>query len=59
MTIRAIAKDLYRLQQEVEMLEKKLETTPQQKKADIKRQLTKTKAEHRRLRRILDGQLDR
>ena len=59
MTIRAIAKDLYRLLQEVEMLEKKLETMPQQKKADIERQLRKTKAEHRRLRRILDGQLDR
>ena len=59
MSIRDIAQDLYRLQQKVEMIGRKLETAPAAKKADIEDQLRKAKAERRRLRRILDGQLDR
>ena len=59
MTIRAIAKDLYYFQQEVTELEKKLDAAPQEAKADIERQIRKAKAERNRLRRILDGQLDR
>ena len=59
MTIRAIAKDLYHFQQEVAALEKKLDAAPQEAKADIERQIRKAKAECNRLRRILDGQLDR
>jgi BMFP domain-containing protein YqiC len=59
MTIRAIAKDLYHFQQKVAELEKKLDSAPQEAKADIERQIRKTKAECRRMRRILDGQLDR
>jgi len=59
MTIRAIAKDLYHFQQEVAALENKLDAAPQEAKADIERQLRKARAEWNRLRRILDGQLDR
>ncbi|MGD8493118.1 MAG: hypothetical protein PVI38_18990 [Desulfobacterales bacterium] len=59
MSIKGIAKDLYRLQQAVDALEKKLASAPLDKRADIERQLQKARAEHLRLRRILDGQLDR
>ena len=59
MTIRAIAKDLYHFQQEIAALENKLDAAPQEAKADIERQLRKARAECNRLRRILDGQLDR
>ncbi|MGD2023508.1 MAG: hypothetical protein PVG96_17845 [Desulfobacterales bacterium] len=59
MTIRAIAKDLYHFQQKVDELEKKLAAAPQEAKDDIERQIRKAKAECHRLRRILDGHLDR
>jgi cell division protein FtsL len=59
MTIRAIAKDLYRFQQEVTELERKLDAAQQEANADIERQIRKAKTECNRLRRILDGQLDR
>ncbi len=59
MTIRAIAEDLYRLQQKVEALEKKLELPAQRKQDDIETRLREARAERNRLRRILDGQLDR
>jgi signal transduction histidine kinase len=59
MTIREIAKDLYRLQQEVKKLAKELEATPLEKYSFIEQKLRKAKAERDRIRRILDGQLDR
>ena len=59
MSIRLIAKDLYRLQQEVERLEKQLEDTPFEKQTELKDNLRKVKAERNRMRRILDGQIDR
>ena len=59
MTIRANSKDLYHFQQEVAELEQKLDAAPQEAKAGIERQLRTAKAEFNRLRRILDGQLDR
>ncbi len=59
MSIKGIAKDLYRLLQAVDALEKKLTSAPPDKRADIERQLLKARAEHLQLRRILDGQLDR
>ena len=59
MTIRLIAKDLYHFQRKVAELEKKLDAVPQEAKADIERQIRKARAECNRLRRILDGQLDR
>jgi hypothetical protein len=59
MTIRELAKDLYRLQQEVTILEKEFETAPIEKRSTIEQQLRQAKAERDRMRRILDGQLDR
>jgi hypothetical protein len=59
MTIRGIARDLYRLQQQVERLQKAFESASRVKQADIEHQFNKVKAERNRLRRILDGQLDR
>jgi len=59
MSIKGIAKDLYRLQQAVDELEKKLVLAPLRERSDIERQLLKAKAAHKQLRRILDGQLDR
>ena len=59
MTIRAIARELYRVQQEVAALEKKLDAAPPEVKVDIECQIRKAKAECHRLRRILDGHLDR
>ncbi len=59
MTIRGIARELYRLQQQVEKLQKALQSASRAKQADIEQQLRKVKAERDRLRRILDGQLDR
>jgi hypothetical protein len=59
MTIRELAKDLYRLQIEVTILEKELETAPIEKRSTIEQHLRQTKAERDRMRRILDGQLDR
>jgi hypothetical protein len=59
MSIRLIAKDLYRLQQEVEELEKQLETAPFEKHVKLEEHLRKIKAERDRMRRILDGQIDR
>lgn len=59
MTIRELAKDLYRLQQEIGILEKRLEAAPQKEKSVMEQQLRQARAERDRLRRILDGQLDR
>jgi hypothetical protein len=59
MTIREIAKDLYRLQQAVKNLEKELEAAPREKHAAIEQKLRQAKAARNRMRRVLDGQLDR
>ncbi len=55
MPLRMIAKDLYRLQQEVEKLENQLETLPYDQREDLKEQLRKARAERDRMRKILDG----
>jgi len=57
--LREIAKEIYRLQQEVEALQNKFGTVPEGKQDDIEHQLRKAKTELLRLRRALDGQLDR
>ena len=59
MSIKGIAQDLYRLQQAVDALEKKLVSAPIEERSEIERQLHKAKAEYHQVRRILDGQLDR
>jgi len=50
-----IAREFYRLIQEVESLEKKLKSLPFEKQSKIKDQLRKTKAERDRMHAILEG----
>ncbi len=59
MSIRLLAKDLYRLHREVEKLEKQLQQAAPEKKAALEERLRRARAEKEELRRILDGQLDR
>ena len=56
MSIRLLAKDLYRMVQEVEEYEKQLAGAPWEQQAELLDQLRKAKAERDRLRRLLDGQ---
>jgi hypothetical protein len=58
MTIRLLAKDLYRLQQQVEKLEKELEDAPFGQHEHLQERLRSVRAERNHLRRVLDGQKD-
>ncbi len=58
MSIRLLAKDLYRMVQEVEKLEKQLTCAAWDRQAELLDQLRKAKAERDRLRKLLDGQKD-
>ena len=58
MSIRLIAKDLYRLRQEVERLEKELALAPMGKQEAIQAELRQARAERDRLRATLDGRKD-
>lgn len=55
MSIRIIAKDLYRLHQEVEQLEKEMKDSPPEKHGEIMDQLRKVRAERDRMRKVLEG----
>ncbi|MFZ0447644.1 MAG: hypothetical protein WAL98_00250 [Desulfatiglandaceae bacterium] len=55
MSIRLIAKGLYRLEKEVERLEKLLEEGPREKRSVLKEELRKMTAERNRMRHILEG----
>ncbi len=55
MSIRMIARDLYRLQQEVDRLENQLQACSPAKREDLEDQLRKTRAERDRLKRMLEG----
>jgi hypothetical protein len=55
MSIRIIARDLYRLLQKVERLEQQVESSSSEKKEELKDRLRKVRAEQNRMRRILDG----
>ena len=55
MSIRMLAKELYRLVQQVEKLEKKLRTAPPEEREQLEDQLRKVKAERDRLRKMLEG----
>lgn len=59
MSLRLIAQDLYRLHQAVHQLEKALSNCQNAKRDDLKRKLSQAKKERDRLRRMLDGHLDR
>jgi hypothetical protein len=58
MSIRLIARDLYRLRREVEKLETELASAPADQHEKLEANLRKARVEHNRLRGILDGQKD-
>jgi hypothetical protein len=58
MSIRLIAKELYRLHREVEKLEETIARSSYLEQEKLKDRLRKLKAEYNRMRRILDGQKD-
>lgn len=58
MSIRLIAKDLYRLIAEVEEIERRLDAAPAQAKPSLEDALRKKRAERDRIRKALDGQKD-
>ena len=58
MSIRLIARDLYRLQREVENLEKALEEAPADRRPEREDRLRKLKAERTRMQRMLEGAKD-
>ena len=58
MSIQMLARDLYRLHQEVEKLEDQLENTPLMERDEIREKLRKLRAERDKMRRMLDGAKD-
>jgi hypothetical protein len=58
MSIRLLAKDLYRLRREVEKLENELASAAVGQHENIEAKLREARAERDRLRAILDGQKD-
>lgn len=55
MSVKMIARDLYRLQQEVERLESQLKACLPAKREELEDELRKTKAEKDRVKRMLEG----
>ena len=55
MSIRLIAKDLYRIINEVEKLEKEMENAPFEKREAMENKLRKARAEERQIRAMLDA----
>lgn len=58
MSIRLLAKDLYRLQQQIDKLTKEMEGTPFDQREHLQARLRVVRAERDHLRRVLDGQKD-
>ncbi len=58
MSIQLLARDLYRLINEIEALEKKIETTAHEKQKGLKDDLRKLTAERNLIRKALDGTKD-
>jgi len=59
MSIRLLARDLYRLIREVEQLENQLQRSSAEKNDHLRTRLHKVRAERDRLRRALEGRKDR
>jgi hypothetical protein len=59
MSLQLIARDLYRLQQEVDRLAKELADSPPAGQDALKLKLARAKSERDQMRRMLDGRLDR
>ncbi len=58
MSIRLIARDLYRVRREIEALEKRMADTPRSERSALEDSLRRLKAEHAHLRQALDGAKD-
>ena len=59
MSIRLIARELYQLRQNVEALEKEMETAPYDKRAGLERKLQQARGEVQQMRKILDSRIER
>lgn len=59
MSIKLLAKDLYRLQKEVDRLEEEMAAAPMTRRTRLEEQLRVAKAQREQLRRALDGKLHR
>lgn len=59
MSIKLLARDLYRCQQEIDRLKQELNTVPDQKRAPIEQALRKAVAGKEFLQRALDGHIGR
>ena len=59
MSLRLIARDLYRLQQAVDRLEKALADAPYARREALNRELMRARSERDMVKRMLDGRLDR
>jgi hypothetical protein len=59
MSIRLLARDLYRCQQKVGELEKAMASAAPENKRLLEEQLRRARAERDQLRRMLDGQIGR
>ncbi len=55
MSIKFIARELYRLGRETEDLERRLLEIPNSEREDLEERLRKVKAERNRMRKILEG----
>lgn len=55
MSLRLVARDLYRAIKEVEKLEKKIADTPYEKREGLENMLRKAKAEERQIRGMLEA----
>ena len=55
MSVRMIARDLYRLQQQVDRLEGLPQACPSGKREELEEELRKAKAERERVKRMLEG----
>jgi hypothetical protein len=58
MSVQLIAKELYRLIQEVEEMEERISAAPYEKREEMRFQLLKSKADRDHMRKILDGRKD-
>jgi septal ring factor EnvC (AmiA/AmiB activator) len=59
MSIKLLARDLYRVQKEVEQLEKQLFDLPWDQRSALEDKLRRAKAQREKLRHALDGRIGR
>jgi hypothetical protein len=59
LSIKLLARDLYRLQKEVERLEERLAAAPLEDRCRIEEALRRARGEKQRIRRALDGRIGR